>query len=575
MTIYKNLLSRGYFPKELPPSFFADHFSAYATSKVGRAELKKYKPAGNFTECVSYSLALPGLNKRLLRIPHPFSYSKLAGITAKNFKRLLTKAGKSPFAKSRPVYQIRQRRSIRTLVKPGNLAKERALSRAGASYLLKVDISQFYPSLYTHAVGWAVDPKLRERINWTNKKLVGKQLDQALMDLQGKVSQGIPIGCDISFLLAETVLSQIDKSINIGRSRAYRWYDDYEFACDTRAEAELILSSLQRQLDSFKLRLNPKKTQIIQLPQTASEGWHDVILDASKTAFSRPHAMVRYFDTAFALAPQHPELPILLYAIGALFQKHHLYDSVLRVAESCISQAMLSEPGCAQKGFSLLQFWQINGCGLDNKLLAHTVEQIILRHKNRGASSDVAWALAFCIAQNLSISKKAGRVLATLDDDVIAIQSLHANSLGLIDGFSTNGIERRLSATEFDEDHWLALYESVRHGYLPTLKPKIVGNPLANDMLAKGVTFYRPIIPPYSLVIHSGGAPDWITKKWITEILNSSPQTFVELFAGNPIQVLLGTDLNNIPHDQKNEIEILLDLMGISEPETEAFEPYS
>ena len=69
----------------------------------------------------------------------------------------------------------------------------------------------------TRAVGWAIDPKLRNRANWTNKKSLGQQLDQALINLQGKVSQGIPIG-DISFLLAEAVLASIDGARNFPRS---------------------------------------------------------------------------------------------------------------------------------------------------------------------------------------------------------------------------------------------------------------------------------------------------------------------------------------------------------------------
>jgi hypothetical protein len=80
--------------------------------------------------------------------------------------------------------------------------------RAGGSFLLKADVSQFYPSLYTHAVGWAIDPKLREKAHWKNQKLLGKKLDQAIMDLDAKFSQGIPIGNDVSFLLAEVLLAR-------------------------------------------------------------------------------------------------------------------------------------------------------------------------------------------------------------------------------------------------------------------------------------------------------------------------------------------------------------------------------
>src|SRR5262249_34271160 len=184
---------------------------------------------------------MDGLAGRNLQIPHPHAFAKLAGVVSQHFRRLLKKSGASPFSKSRPVYGLGQERAIRTLFKPSNLAREKTVSRAGATHLLKVDISQFYPSLYTHAVGWAVDSKLRQRKYWKNTKLLGKQIDQLLMDLQGKVSQGIPIGNDISFLLAELVLAQIDRSLKLRPKQGCRWYDDYEIPCSSRTEAEEIL----------------------------------------------------------------------------------------------------------------------------------------------------------------------------------------------------------------------------------------------------------------------------------------------------------------------------------------------
>jgi hypothetical protein len=127
----------------------------------------------------------------------------------------------------------------------------------------KVDLSQFYPSLYTHAVGWAIDPKLRKRAHSGSRNLLGKALDQNLMNLQGKISQGVPIGNDVSFLLTEIVLAQIDRKLRVTPSRAYRWIDDYEIACDSREEAEEILARLNLGLGAFRLRVNPIKTRIV------------------------------------------------------------------------------------------------------------------------------------------------------------------------------------------------------------------------------------------------------------------------------------------------------------------------
>ena len=213
MTVYQDLLSKGYFPKELPPAFFSEQFARYAVSKHGRTTIKSYKPRESFTECVRYRLALAGLNRRELRIPHPASYANLADLTARNFPRLLKKVSGAGFSRSLPTYVSGRQRALHPRIKPADLARERAVARAGSSYLLKADISQFYSSLYTHAVGWAVDPELWSTANWRNRKLLGYKLDRALMDLDGKISQGIPIGNDISFLLAELVLARVDKAM--------------------------------------------------------------------------------------------------------------------------------------------------------------------------------------------------------------------------------------------------------------------------------------------------------------------------------------------------------------------------
>jgi hypothetical protein len=266
-------------------------------------------------------------------------------------------SGRSPFSKSRPVYASGAHRAFGTSFKPANLARERFLARAGGSYVVQADISHFYPSLYTHAVGWAVDPRLRQKAHWRNKTLLGKQMDQALMDLQGKVSQGIPIGNDISYLLADIVLAQVDRALNVPADRAYRWFDDYEISCDSLHDAERTLSRLRAELSQFRLRLNARKTSIRPLPRPAHEEWQQTLVLASRSSFRRHDTTVAYFDTAFQLHEQHPQTPVLTYALGLLFRISRPELQVAGVVQSGVTQALLSESGVAQKAFSLLAYW--------------------------------------------------------------------------------------------------------------------------------------------------------------------------------------------------------------------------
>lgn len=516
VTIFHTLLAKGYLPKELPPSFHSSDFAKYASAPNGRAELMAYRGRHTTTECCDYTLALPSNEHRLLRIPHPSGFAHLAAEVAKYFRRLLKKAGVSRFSRSRAVYSTADQRAIRTMTDPANIARERALSRVSASVLLRADISQFYPSLYTHAVGWSIDPKLRIRTNCQNRKLLGKRIDQALMDMQGKVSQGVPIGNDISFLLAEIVLGQVDHDLREYSGRAVRWYDDYEIACDTRHDAEVALVQLRASLRKYNLRLNPKKTSIVELPLASNDSWQHSVVDASRRMEASHRNMIRFFDRVFELRAQQPDVPILLYAMGLLFRIPVPSEPVLRVAESCITQAVLCEPGCAQKAFALLTFWRLNGAPASHKTIASAIDRLITRHESSGTTSDLAWALAYAIDQRLTLSRRAGQVLSRLHEDCVAIQSLHAHAEGLIpNGFSTRSLTSELRNAALDGGHWLVLYEGVRQGFLPGLAPIVQSEPLFADMLARNVTFYRRAVPVYAAIVHPGGAPRWVVRAWL------------------------------------------------------------
>ena len=525
MTIYRTLLSRGYFPKELPPAFFTEGFAAYASSATGRQILDAIAARSRSTDCVAFRLARPGAVGRELAIPHPSSFAALARITAKNFPRLLKKAAASPFSKSHPVYNPSAERAVLPSFRPKNLARERMVARAGGAYLVKADISHFYPSLYTHAVGWAVDPKLRSRANWQNRRLLGKQLDQALMNLQGKISQGIPIGNDISYLLAEIVLGKVDRALRFAADRAYRWFDDYEISCDSQDEAEKILAILTRELRKYRLSLNPRKTRIDALPGPAQLQWQQELFLASKAPLERLDVVVSFFDVAFRLREENPDAAVLNYALGLLFKLPKPEAQVAKVLQSAITQALLCEPGVAQKAFALMSYWHLNGLALDQALLTRTITAVLQRHEARGVTSDVSWALAFCLEHRIELSRVAGQVLSKCDDDCIALQALHCHAEGLIPrGFASGRIRRLVSNVNLDGEHWLLGYEALRQGFLTESQAAVGSHSLFNDFLQRRVTFYRTQLPAYAAVVHPGGAPPWILSLWLDLVRGTEPR---------------------------------------------------
>ena len=522
MSLHKSLLVRGYFPKELPPAFGTSSFAKYAASQDGRRILGDYQPLDNYTECVVYRLARHGMRQRELRIPHPASFWTLAKLISRNFKRLASLTKVSNLTGCEPIPG--RERAIEPRFKPWDLSVMRANRRAGSLFLLKADISEFYPSLYTHAVGWAIDPKLRLRKNWRRATLLGKQIDQALMNWDGKMSQGIPIGNDISFLLAEIVLAQVDSELKAESGRAFRWFDDYELAFESREEAELMLKKLTRELGRYRLRINPKKTIIQNLPLPAGEEWQDLIKAEIPTPSSNPAQIVKYFDNAFRIREKYPDTHVLTYALGTLFTLSCPRVDVGRVAESGISQILLVEPGAAQKAFSLLSYWLFHSYKIDRKLTTATIEGVIDQHEVTGFSNDVAWALAFALEYNLPPGARASKTLSDCEDDCITLQTLHMRRRGLLaDAFSDSAIIRTLQNADLDREHWLLAYESTRHRFSTVCRKRILANPLFGKLLANDVAFYRETVGQEELILHYGGAPASVAETW-----NPTTSTFVK-----------------------------------------------
>jgi hypothetical protein len=520
----KTILSKGYFPKELPRAFNTVSFADFANSALGRDAIKNYKPTDKFTECCEFRVARTGDESRDFKIPHPFHFARLSALCSSNAKRLLRLAGGSPFASSSPAYGEAHVRAIRPGTLPNNLARDKALARAASTYLLRTDVSHFYPSLYTHAVGWAIDPKLRQKKYWGDNKLLGKKVDQNLMDLDKKFSQGIPIGNDLSFLLAEIVLAAVDKALKVEPDRCYRWFDDYEFACSSESEALAFKEQLETELARFRLRLNPRKTRIVRLPLPTQEDWQEVIISTSKSGLNREREMIKYFDTAFRLRKEYPHAPVLALALGVLFKIGRPSERSGRVAESGVTQALLCEPGSSQKALSLLSYWKIQGFKINNELLGKTFSSLIMQSAKRG-THDLIWALAFCLDNDISLDVDASAKLKEVDNDLVALLSLHMHRKRLLaSSYDRRSIARTLKNAELDREHWLLCYESARHGFLPSTKSLVMANPLFSAMLTAGVTFYQIPISSFSYVVAPGCAPQWLIQSWLKEAQKKPPR---------------------------------------------------
>ena len=258
MSLEIDLLDRGYFPREVPPAFVSATFAKHV-SGTGSAGLYPLIGRNSWTAPTRHNLARPGGLRRPLSIPNPIGYLRIAAEIDRFWVSDLEPLLKSStLSASRPVLSAGPR-AIENVGNP-DMELRRATARQSSRIILHADILNFYPTIYTHSIAWAIHTKSVAKAATANRNLSGNRLDEAFRICQEGQTVGIPIGPDASLIIAECILAALEKDLirQVPNLTGYRWIDDFELCFATEGEAETALATLQELLANFNLTLNPK-----------------------------------------------------------------------------------------------------------------------------------------------------------------------------------------------------------------------------------------------------------------------------------------------------------------------------
>ena len=146
-------------------------------------------------------------------------------------------------------------------------------------YIVKTDIKNFYPSIYTHSISWALHGKKDGRKDRSTYALLGSKLDKLFQSANDGCTNGLPIGPAVSDLVSDLILAAVDRETSKELKKksvefiGVRFKDDYRFLCNSKTEAETIIKTLQAQLRQFNLNLNEGKSDIKELPEGLFRPW--------------------------------------------------------------------------------------------------------------------------------------------------------------------------------------------------------------------------------------------------------------------------------------------------------------
>lgn len=136
-------------------------------------------------------------------------------------------------------------------------------------YLFHTDITNFYPSIYTHSIAWALHTKETAKEKKNDKSLLGNKIDEYIRKMSYGQTNGIPQGSVLMDFIAEIILAYVDnllkykiKSEKINRKnfKIIRYRDDYRIFTNNPQNTEIILKNLSQILADIGLKLNPSKT---------------------------------------------------------------------------------------------------------------------------------------------------------------------------------------------------------------------------------------------------------------------------------------------------------------------------
>lgn len=377
-------------------------------------------------------------------------------------------------------------------------SRELVARMPGGRVTLKTDISQFYPSIYTHAVDWAIRGKQRAKQSLRAPGL-GPQLDRLLRNSRGGQTIGLSVGPDTSWLVAEILLAKIDSELakkfpGLPR-RCARFGDDMTFYATSHDEAHDVLAAYQNLLLEYELAVNPTKVAVIEGLEPVEPRWVRKLRThryRDNSDSNQAVDVVDLFDLAFDERQRFATQGVLSYAImrcnpfpGGATSWPLFRDLVLA--------SVGLEPSTLRNAYDVLRFAKDHGLPVQDESVADVLNELLTRHAKRERGFEISWILFMLRELSLPLEvATASAVAATTDAcSLILLRDLCEASSHLM---GTVDFSRATRLAEADNalsgGDWLLTYE-FRHRKWAQPK-RWDRSPSWRDAHNAGISFYVP-----------------------------------------------------------------------------------
>lgn len=489
MVTTQNLISKGYFPLELPPPFST---GALATLLTTIPNIEQSNSNQSYSKCCRHSIPKVGKVRRLLGIPNPLHQIRLCKRIETNWNVIEQFVNQSTLSLTTPEVRNLSERALSRKYDLDVIAEKRITEATGARFLLRTDISRYYGTIYTHSIPWAIHTKAVAKVN-RGQNYYGNVLDTAIRNTQDQQTIGIPIGSDTSLLIGEIIGTAIDNIIcsKIETISGFRYLDDYYLYFDTITKAEEALAILDEALSEYELEINPEKTKIISLPESVQPEWKLALsqFKFSENASRQKNDLLNYFSIAFNYAQKYPDDFVLKYSLGR-FKNQIVQSDCWSVFESLLLNSIIAEPSVIPFVTRIFLTYLQQGYQLDRDKIKNTLCVVIEYHSKLSQGYEVAWALWLCRSLHISLPNSIGRRVSNIQDPIAVLVALDLRNLGLIELNTSMWRFAVNASSELYDEHWILAYEAKMLGWLRSNNNHIVNDAFFSILASNNVSFY-------------------------------------------------------------------------------------
>jgi hypothetical protein len=471
--LFAALTRWNYFPNqkrrggELPPVFSTRQF----TPHVAKLLLAEKPRTGGYDQVEYYATRYNNVS-RPLSVPHPVGYAHLVNCICSNWIEL-GYICENENSLIKPEWHADGRALLMDYEEPLERTARILKLGFGKKFLVHTDIANCFPSIYSHAIPWAAVGFAHAKAHKPPKHsgLWFNEIDYYQRMIKRNETQGVAIGPATSNILSEAILARIDETL-CKTYTYYRYIDDYTCYCDTYEGGQNFLRELNDELRKYKLSLNLKKTELVELPAPIDADWIVELstrmpsgspLEPLKSGkhFSASEAL-RFIDFAVQLKRRTPDGSVLKFAVKSIIYRLDEY------ATQPVLEYLLNLSRFYPLLLPLLGHLLGNSAIASAQYTQH-LNAILVENAINRRSDGMCWALHFLILHQLEISKEAVREVIG-SRDCMAILLLH--STGTFES-EVEGFVASLNASDLYEldQYWVVLYQRYLDGKIESPYP--------------------------------------------------------------------------------------------------------